>query len=467
MIDLKAYDRFYFLGIGGIGMSALARYFQANGYAVAGYDRTPSELTDQLQQEGITIHFDDDIKNIPAQFLEENKAKTLVVLTPAIPKDSVEWKYLQEEGYTIKKRAEVLASLTQGKTTIAVAGTHGKTSTAAMISHILKTANVPFFGFLGGIAANYQTNFIAPESGQADLVVVEADEFDRSFLQLNPDTAIITAVESDHLDIYGTVDELKAAFFEFGRKVKPGGTLIVQEQVMFPKPENAKLITYGAHGRGESKAENVRIEDGQFVFNANLDGLSLPGLKINVPGMHNIENSLAAMTSVKPWIKDTQAYYKALSTFKGVHRRFEVIIKNKDVVYVDDYAHHPTEIKATIDTIKSLYPDKKVLGIFQPHLFTRTRDLAKEFAQSLSALDILFLLPIYPARELPIPGVTSTMILQDAHAPEKKIVEKGQLVQEIANTDADVILTIGAGDIDRMVQRIKEYLENKGKEAKA
>jgi UDP-N-acetylmuramate--alanine ligase len=463
MTDLTTYKYFYFLGIGGIGMSALARYFNSKGFDVAGYDKTPSDLTDQLVREGIKIHFEDDINQIPAKFLE-HKNDMLVTYTPAIPKDHKEHQYLADQGFKIIKRAEVLASVTIGKQTIAVAGTHGKTSTASIIAHILKTGDIPFYAFLGGIASNYKTNFLEPEKNtDSALVVVEADEFDRSFHQLNPDISIITAVESDHLDIYGTEKNLQIAFTEFAKKTKPSGTLIVHKNLPIELPEAGKQLTYAATANADIYSEYITILDHKYHFDAVFQDERLSDLVIGIPGIHNIENSLAAMAATRHLVSDNAVYYKALSTFKGVHRRFEVVLRNKHVVYIDDYAHHPTEIKVTLQTVRDMYPAKKLLGVFQPHLFSRTKDLAKDFAESLSLLDELVLLPIYPARELPMPGVTSQLILDDVTCSKKQIAEKESVLDILAKTDADVIITLGAGDIDRLVQPIKKLLEAKYK----
>ncbi|RYD78121.1 MAG: UDP-N-acetylmuramate--L-alanine ligase [Sphingobacteriales bacterium] len=384
-----------------------------------------------------------------------------MIYTPAVPKDSEELNHFLNNGYMVKKRAEILAALTQGKTTIAVAGTHGKTSTAAIISHILYTAKIPFFSFLGGIASNFNTNFIAPENGKADLIVVEADEFDRSFLQLNPDVAIITAVEADHLDIYGTFDELQKAYSDFGAKTKQNGKLIIEEKAHISSSEKMLSYRYGTSAGLDISATNIRVENGMYVFDADLNGEKLPNLAMAVPGMHNIENALAAMAATREFINSTDSFYEALKTFKGVKRRFEVIYKSDDKVFIDDYAHHPTEIKVTVETVKNLYPNKKVLGIFQPHLFSRTKDFATEFAQSLNLLDEILLLPIYPAREKPMIGVTSRLILDDIKNPNKRIVDKEELIQYLMHTNADVILTIGAGDIDKLITPIKQIFINK------
>jgi len=468
MINLSPYKYFYFLGIGGIGMSALARYFKSIGFEVAGYDRTQTELTDQLEKEGILCQFEDDVEAIPSHYLQ-HKSELLVIYTPAIPKEHTELNYLLSTGYTLIKRAEALASVTKGKETIAVAGTHGKTSTASMISHILRTADVPFYAFLGGIAANYNTNFLAPEDGEdADLVIVEADEFDRSFLQLEPDISVITAIESDHLDIYDSEENLKEAFIEFARKIKPHGTLIIHNSIKMEVPEDEILDTYGtnyegyeSYADGEYKAENIKIKDGKYQYDFVFPNpkYRLDNLTIGVPGIHNIENSMAAIAATHHLYDDNNIIYKALDSFRGVHRRFEVIFKNNDWVYIDDYAHHPTEIKVTLQTIRDLYPGKKLLGIFQPHLFTRTRDLADDFAKSLSMLDELILLPIYPAREEPIPGVSSSLILDQVNCVAKSIINRDDVINALSMKDFDVIVTLGAGDIDRLVKPIKLYLE--------
>lgn len=449
-------------------MSALARHFKQNGFYVSGYDRVMSPLTHELESEGIPVHFEDAIDDIPEEVMDADKSSVLVIYTPAIPQDHEEYNYLRLQGYTIHKRSEVLAALTAGKTTIAIAGTHGKTSTAAVITHILRTAETPFYSFLGGIASNYETNYVSPEGNKkADLMVVEADEFDRSFLRLDPDIAIITAVESDHLDIYGTVEELEKAYSEFAHKVKAGGTLIVHEDVNIPLPDDRLVLRYGTALSSRMQASDVRVAGGHYHFNAAFDSEVLRDLQLGVPGLHNIENSLAAIAATWAFVKDKTIYEKALRTFNGVHRRFEVVLREKDIVFIDDYAHHPTEIRVTLDTVKQLYPDKKILGIFQPHLFTRTRDLADEFAESLSLLDELILLPIYPAREYPIEGVTSALILDQASAGYKKLVEKEDLVKEVLDRRPDVVITIGAGDIDRMVKPLKEALSNsKTEEAK-
>ena len=458
MQTAPTYSKVYLIGIGGIGMSALARYFRHIGCEVAGYDRTPSALTDELGKEGMQIHFEDNIEAISPSFFED-KTKTLIIYTPAIPKGHKEFNYFVDNGFTVKKRSEVLAMLSANKKTIAVAGTHGKTSTSALIVHILKTANIPFYGFLGGIAANYNTNFFAPAKDEADLIVVEADEYDRSFLRLHPDIAIITAIEADHLDIYGTLEELQKAYYAFADLVSENGSLILQENVPFHEGYKKKIISYGLSGKSVCNANHIRVESGKYVFDAHINGETLAKLKLSVPGYHTIENSLAAMASVWELVEDKNIFYKAFESFRGVHRRFEVIVDNGKTAFIDDYAHHPTEIATTIRTLRELYPGKHITGIFQPHLFSRTQDLAKEFAEQLSKLDEAILLPIYPAREQPIPGVTSSIILDKISNANKKLMTKEELLDYISKNDFEVIATIGAGDIDRLVAPIKKTLE--------
>ena len=451
------FKNIYLVGIGGIGMSALARHFNAIGCKVAGYDKTPSSLTKQLEAEGMSIHFEDNIDLIGDEF--HDKENTLVIYTPAIPKAHLELNYFFDNGFLVRKRADVLAWLTEGKTTIAVAGTHGKTSTAALIAHLLKTANIPFFGLLGGISVNYNTNYIRPENGEADIIVVEADEYDRSFLRLHPDVAIITAVEPDHLDIYGTFEKLKEAYSDFACLVKADGKLIVNSYVSLLKTPMAKLCSYSSTYKADCYGENIRISNRKYYFDATIGDIRIDNIEMGAPGRHNIENSLAAMGAIRTVIPSASDYFKeGLASFKGVWRRFEVIVQNEHNVYIDDYAHHPTEIEVTIQTVKELYPDKKITGIFQPHLFSRTRDLADEFAKSLSMLDELYLLPIYPARELPMEGVTSELILDKVTSPFKKVMAKEDILEEIKLKRPEVLLTIGAGDIDRLIPEIKRIL---------
>ena len=447
----------FLIGIGGIGMSALARHFNSTGCKVGGYDKTPSALSKQLEAEGMLIHYEDNLDLVDDDF--KDKDETLIIYTPAIPKDNKELNFFMH-GYVLRKRSEVLAWLTVGKTTIAVAGTHGKTSTAAIVTHLLKTANIPFYSFLGGISVNYNTNYLAPESGDADIVVVEADEYDRSFLRLHPDVAVITAIEPDHLDIYGTFEKLQEAYSDFACLVETTGKLIVNSDVKLLKTPFARLCSYSSVYKADCSAENIHVENRKYHFNAVFLDESFIDLEIGIPGRHNIENSIAAMAAIKAVVPEAAAFFReGLASFKGVWRRFEIIVQKEDSVYIDDYAHHPTEIEVTIRTVKELYPDKKITGIFQPHLFSRTKDLADEFAKSLSMLDEVYLLPIYPARELPMEGVTSSLILDKVTSSFKMIIEKDKLLEQIRNNKPEVLLTIGAGDIDRFIPEIKKIME--------
>lgn len=460
MFSLAPYSHFYFAGIGGIGMSALARYFSYCGSAVAGYDKTPSPLTNELESEGMSIHFEDNVEKISSLFL--NKETTLVVYTPALPKDHSELNYFKANGYTIKKRAEVLAAITYSTPTIAVAGTHGKTSTATLVSHLLQTAGVPFYAFLGGISVNYQTNFIHPkESTKAVVMVVEADEYDRSFLQLHPQISIVTAIEPDHLDIYGTEEELRKAYFQFISQTQTTGKVLLNENAPNPEEDFGNILSYGFKNTSDAYAENVAVENGEYVFDAETTDRKISEIRMGIPGRHNIENAIASIEAVKDWVADSDIIKQALASYRGVHRRFEVILKTDKVVYIDDYAHHPTEIMTTINTVKEMFPERKVTGIFQPHLFTRTRDLSSGFAEALSNLDEAILLPIYPAREEPIEGITSSIILKQITSSNKSIQQKEELLAYLKTAQIEILLTIGAGDIDRLVSPIKSLLESR------
>lgn len=457
-VNLGNIHSVYFIGIGGIGMSALARWFNVNGYKVAGYDRTSTSLTSQLQKEGIDIHFEDDVNRIPKEFkiIED----TLIVYTPAIPPDHKELGYFLSSGFEIKKRSEVLAMLTREMFTIAVAGTHGKTTTSSMIAHLLTYSGVDCAAFLGGITVNYNTNLLLNKKKASEsIVVVEADEYDRSFLRLYPDIAVITAMDPDHLDIYSDSSDFKQTFNDFIKQIKPTGYLFYRDNVSddLDKTIPVKSNSFGTK-EGEFTAKNIRIENGEFVFDAKGPGINIEGIRMLVPGFHNIENALAAMAvGAKLGIKE-EMIKKALGEFRGVKRRFEYIVKSEGITYIDDYAHHPTELNAFLSSVKALYPEKKLTVIFQPHLFSRTRDFMNEFAESLSIADKLILLEIYPARELPIEGITSQVLLDKVKAKEKVLVQKQDLLVEISGTKTDIIVTAGAGDIDKFIEPIKELL---------
>lgn len=447
-MNLNQIQNVYFIGIGGIGMSALARYFKYIGKNVSGYDKTPTMLTDELITSGISIHFEDAIAQIPSDYLVEN---TLVIITPAVPKSHSEWNYFLEHNYVVKKRAEVLGIITKDTYCFAVAGTHGKTTTSSILGHVLYECGVDVTAFLGGIVENYNSNLIG--SGKT-VTVVEADEFDRSFLHLHPDVACITSMDADHLDIYGDDAAIKASFREFADKVADKNKLFVINGLPLGG------ITVGVNDSSKITAHNVRIIDGWYVFDVTTPTEEIKDIKFGLPGKHNLTNALLALAMAQSFGTPTAAIAKALATFQGVKRRFSFQIRKPDLVYIDDYAHHPTEIDAVHQAVRELYPGKKVLAVFQPHLFSRTKDFADEFARSLAQFDTLFLLDIYPARELPMEGVTSDWLLQKMQHQDKHLVAKEALIGLLQNADAPVIVTIGAGDIGEMVPNIKKALEN-------
>jgi len=430
-------------------MSALARYFKFIGKNVAGYDKTPTHLTDELKAEGIAIHFDDKVELIGLPYL--NKENTLVVVTPAVPKNHLQWNYFLNNGFEVKKRAEVLGIITKDTYCFAVAGTHGKTTTSSILGHVLYESGLDVTAFLGGIVENYNSNLIG--SGKT-ITVVEADEFDRSFLHLHPNIACITSMDADHLDIYGDTASIEASFREFADKVEDKNHLFVTNGLPL------EGITVGVN-EGQFLATNIRIENGWYVFDVVTPHETITGLKFSLPGHHNLTNALLAFAMARTYGVPSDDIRKALETFKGVKRRFSYQIKKQDLVYIDDYAHHPTEINAVYQAVSELYPDKKVLAVFQPHLFSRTRDFADGFAKSLSAFENIVLLDIYPARELPIEGVTSQWLLEKIENPNKKLIAKTDLIPLLKMSDADVIVTIGAGDIGEMVPEIKKVLDEK------
>jgi len=457
---LSQYDTVYFLGIGGIGMSALARWFNRQGMFVAGYDRTPTPLTKELEKEGIRIHFEDDVALIPTQVVND---KTLFIYTPAIPKGHKEYNYLKEKGYAILKRSEVLGLITKTHKTIAVAGTHGKTTTSSLITHILKVAGVNMVAFLGGVTTNYASNLIAEgEANENTIVVAEADEFDRSFLKLFPDIAVITSVDPDHLDIYGNHQEVIKSFTDFTKQINKGGLLVKHDSIRAIDNEldGVEVNTYGM-SRGQFFASRITTEGGFFEFDLVGYASEIKNIKLGVPGFHNMENAIAATIVAKHLGVDDASVKKALSSFLGVKRRFEFIIKRDDLIYVDDYAHHPTEITAFLSSLRAMYPGKKITAVFQPHLYSRTRDFAEGFSQSLSMADEVLLMDLYPAREEPISGVSSDMLFDAITSNVKVRCTKKNVVQKLEDMDVEVIATIGAGDIDTCVEPIKELLENK------
>lgn len=451
-MDLTRVKQVYFLGVGGIGMSALARYFKSFGCVVSGYDKTKTTLTEQLEREGINIHYDENLDKIPSE-IKSNQQDSIVIYTPAIPKNNAEYLFFIEQNIRLYKRAEVLGLITKNYFTIAVAGTHGKTTTSSIIAHVLNECGVDTIAFLGGISLNFNSNLLL--NTKAKTVVVEADEFDRSFLTLSPNIAVVTSIDADHLDIYGDKNEMHKSYQDFVNKIDKTGVLIT-------KPENTaalkfeNIITYHVKNEANYFPVQIKIEEGTYVL--SIDDVII---RLGFPGIHNVENAIAAYVVAKQLKLDKTKVVKALEGYRGVKRRFEYHVKSAKLVYIDDYAHHPEELKVCISSVKELYPNKKITGVFQPHLFSRTRDFLDEFATSLSLLDNLILLDIYPARELPIPGVTSQILLEKVRCENKKLVQKEELLSYVAENDFEVFLTLGAGDIDVFVEHIANCFKEK------
>ena len=440
------YTDIYFIGIGGIGMSAIARYYNAKGFKVSGYDKTPSPLTEALEGEGIEVHYEDNVAFVP-----KDVSRTLVVYTPAIPKDMGELVYVQENGYRVIKRSRMLGEISQGQRCMAVAGTHGKTTTSTLISHIFTATGEGCSAFLGGISKNYDSNLLISSN---DVMVAEADEFDRSFLQLYPEIAVITSMDADHLDIYGDEAHIREAFKAFASQVS--GTVIAKYGLdIKPSDTKARIMTY-SFGNTEADFHAEALEDGHF--NLHYPGGIIEDCVVGIPGWVNIENATAAAAIGLTYGLDPQKIKEALATFSGVKRRFDLQVRRPGCVYIDDYAHHPEEISAALSSIRNSYPEMKLTAVFQPHLYTRTRDFAPEFAQALSKADKLILLDIYPAREEPIPGVTSEIIFKDVTCPEKVLLKRAELMDYLRNENIELLVTLGAGDIDRFVGQIAQML---------
>lgn len=447
----------YFIGIGGIGMSAIARYYNTKGYKVSGYDKTPSPLTHALESEGIEVHYEDNIEFIP-----KDTESTLVVYTPAIPKDMGELVYVQENGYRVIKRSRMLGEISEGQRCMAVAGTHGKTTTSTLVSHIFTATGEGCSAFLGGISKNYGTNLLVHEN---NVVVAEADEFDRSFLQLFPEIAVITSMDADHLDIYGDEAHIHEAFRAFASQVS--GTVIAKKGLPLSSQDTkAKLMSYSYNDPEADFYAVLTDGDGNGFTHFDLhhpDGV-IKDCVVGIPGWVNIENAVAASAIGLTYGLDAEKIKEALASFEGVKRRFDIQLKSEKCIYIDDYAHHPREISAALTSIKGNFPDYRITAIFQPHLYTRTRDFADGFAESLSCVDKLILLDIYPAREEPIPGVTSEIIFKNVTAPEKVLLNKSELMEHLQNTvtgEKELFVTVGAGDIDRFIEPIKELLERR------
>jgi UDP-N-acetylmuramate--alanine ligase len=471
-VKLEQYRYIYFLGIGGIGMSALARWFKAKGFAVGGYDRTPTPLTEALVAEGIAVHFTDDVILIPAE-VRQHKSETLVILTPAVPAEHPQLQFFRSEGYDLRKRSQVLGLITNSSYTVAVAGTHGKTTTSSMVAHLLHASGVRCSAFLGGISVNLNSNLlIGGEQSGEDTVVVEADEYDRSFLTLHPNVAIVTSADADHLDIYGHHEALTDSFRTFIGQIRPNGYLLLHRDVaakLAPAADvSVKVIRYGLATGGEAPVEEeatasiTAIAGNRFRFDLRSPFGEVTDLELGMPGFHNVENALAAALVAQILRVNPEQIRAAMASYRGVKRRFEYVWEGTGQVYIDDYAHHPSEINAFLRSLRALYPDKRLKVIFQPHLFTRTRDFAEGFAESLSQADELVMLDIYPAREKPIPGVTAHTILDQVTTPRKSLRTKAQVLEELTqNRGFEVLATIGAGDIDTLAAPIKNILENR------
>lgn len=449
-MDVRNIQRIYFIGIGGIGMSALARFFRQKGAVVSGYDRTPSDLTAQLEHEGMAVHYTDDTNLL-------DKETELVVYTPAIPKDHAELNWYRDNGYPVYKRSDVLKWITQAMFAVTVAGTHGKTTISTMTAYLLREAGYGCNAFLGGISVNYDNNYWRSDR---DVAVIEADEYDRSFLKLHPDIAVLTAMDPDHLDIYGTAEEMEEAFLQYTRNIKPNGTLLAKYGLHREKDFKVHhLVTYSLHDkRADVYATSLVTNNGGYIFNVKGKGWELENVELSIGGMHNVENALAAITVTQLLGIDGQKVAGALKGFRGVKRRFEYIVNTPEHVYIDDYAHHPEELAALIGSAKNLFPGRKCVIAFQPHLFSRTRDLADGFAHSLDMADDVVLLDIYPARELPMEGVTSQMIADRMKNKNHRILSKQALQEYVAKEQPQLFITAGAGDIDHLVQPIKTIL---------
>ncbi len=455
-------DVMYFLGIGGIGMSALARYFHRKGVHVMGYDRTSTALTTELELEGISVQFEDSVMSLPQLLHSTPKEKILIIRTPAVPKDSSQLQYFLQHEFKIWKRSELLGYITQLDETIAIGGTHGKTTTSTLVAHILHST-IGCNAFLGGISSNFKSNVLLSDTSRT---VVEADEFDRSFLTLFPKISALTSMDADHLDIYGDEDSIREGFLLFLKQTREDGSIVVKKELNIHEDFQAErkgVFTYSILSDADYSATNIRIEEGEYVFDFHSPNGELENVRLGLPGRHNVENAVVAMACSLLAGVAIQDLPKVLASFKGVARRFDVRYKRDNGVYIDDYAHHPTELSACIQSVRELFPNKKIAGIFQPHLFTRTRDFAEGFAESLALLDIPILLPIYPARELPIEGIDSQWLFDKIQNTDKYIVEKDAIFTLLNKLQFDVLLTLGAGDIDTLVSTLEVYMTKRTK----
>jgi len=463
MNSFERYSQAYFVGIGGIGMSALARYFRHAGLDVAGYDKTRSSLTDELVDEGIQVTFSEDAAAIPGTFRAvENRSRTLVVTTPAVPATHDGLCWFRENGFAIHKRAEVLGRITEGHPTVAVAGTHGKTTTSSMVAHLLHACGIRTTAFLGGISKNFGSNLLlaGAVTDPASVMVVEADEYDRSFLQLHPDVAVVTSMDPDHLDIFGDEGHMREAFAQFAGQTVPGGT-VIQRAGLDLDPGPHKKYTYSLTRQADFGARNIDVRDGRYRFDLTWGDRVVEALALSLPGRHNLENAVAALAVALQFGVADENLRQALAGYQGVVRRFDFLIRDPLITFVDDYAHHPAELRACITALREWFPGRRLTGVFQPHLYSRTRDFADAFAESLSLLDELILLDIYPAREDPIPGVTASLILDKVGLEAKMLCRREELLDAIGRLNPEVLVTMGAGDIDRLVEPIADMLRKK------
>ena len=447
------YTNYYFIGIGGIGMSAIARYFKHQGFEVSGYDRTPSALTRELEKEGIAVHYDDDVNAIP-----KDVEHTFVIYTPAIPEELGEMQYVRSHGYALCKRSKALGEIARGQECLAVSGTHGKTTTSTLLAHILTQSGEGCSAFLGGISKNYDTNLLLSRN---PVLVAEADEFDRSFLQLHPHIAVVTATDADHLDIYNDHAHVVEAFGLFTAQVDADGAVVIKHGVEVPlENTSAKVWRYAYDTPCDFYASDITpLAGGRFDFTLNHPGGRIEHCQVGIPGWVNVENAVAASAVALLHGTGPEQVRAALATFQGVKRRFDIHVESPRIAYIDDYAHHPNEIRAAISSMRNIFPGRKLTGIFQPHLYTRTRDFAPDFADALSGLDELILLPIYPAREEPIPGVTSQIIFDEVRIKDKVLIPKEQLMEYLKTLDLDCLVTFGAGDVDRFIEPIETWLK--------
>ena len=459
-MNVLNYKAYYFLGVGGIGMSALARFFNHYKKTVKGYDKTPTKLTSLLEEEGIACHFNEDLTGLKTFLSEYKKEEVLIVITPAVSKDHTEYLFLVDSGYEILKRSQVLGEISRQFKTIAIAGTHGKTTTTTLVTHLLKSAGYNCFSFMGGISNNYHTNLLLGDiEDKNTFMVVEADEYDRSFLTLHPHIALITSSDADHLDIYGDANQVREGYELFSKLLIKNGILIVKKNVDNDLRLTDKRIIYSLNLDTEYCAHAIRIEDAQFIYDIKSPVESIHNVTLGLPGLHNVENSIAAVAIAQQLGIKGDVIKEALRSFNGVKRRFDYRVKNNKVIYIDDYAHHPEELRATIDSVKKLYPEKKITGVFQPHLFSRTRDFGEAFAKSLDMLDECILLDIYPAREKPIEGITAQWLLDKMKMTDKKVLSKAAVLEEIEKHPKELIITMGAGDIDSLIEPIEKILK--------